>query len=111
MKLVSVEMSKEEAKEYGGAVPASDANLPKYPWGLCLELNDDTMAKLGMTELPKVDATMLIEARVVVTSVGSSKQQGGDEEMRCSLQITELAVGADKPAKSDKEIMYGSGKK
>jgi hypothetical protein len=94
MNLVSMAFTAEEAKEYA-PVPLPDAgNAPKYPWGLCLELNDEALAKLGITELPKVGSTLLLQAHVQVVSIGESQQIDNDKESRASLQITEMALGA-----------------
>lgn len=93
MNLTSMQISAEEAKEYTGAV-AEPGNAPKYPWGLCVELNDESLKKLGITELPAVGSTLLLMAHVTVQSVSASQQVDGDKESRASLQITEMALGA-----------------
>lgn len=88
----SMEMTAEEAKEYCGPCTPSEGDGPKYPWGLCLELNDDTLKKLGIDGLPEVGTVMKVTALALVTSVGMSQQQDGDKEQRASLQITDLEL-------------------
>lgn len=102
--MINMAMTAEEAKEqYGGpcAVPA-DPELPKYPYGLELSLNDETMKKLGITELPDVNYVMKITAFVTVTNIGSSQSQGGEPEQRMSLQITDMQL--DAPQRSNADI-------
>lgn len=45
MALVNMKMSREEAKEYN-TIDSPD-NGPQYPYGLCIDLNDDSLEKLG----------------------------------------------------------------
>lgn len=102
--MVSMQMSAEEAKEYAtGEIKPGDA--PKYPYGLCLYLDDDTLAKLGLTEPPAVGSELVLSAKVVVTSMGISQQQDGDKEQRCELQITDMALEAG-ARKSAATVLY-----
>lgn len=90
MTMVNMRMSNEEAKEY--AQPeAGDA--PEYPYGLCLDLDDDALEKLGINSLPAVGAVMTITARVFVKSTSAYNTQGGESESRISLQITDMEIG------------------
>lgn len=106
--MVNMQMSKEAAAEYSGATPSAD-NAPKYPYGLCLCLNDDAMKKLGLTTLPAVGSKMTLSAVVVVTSVGSSQQQDGDAEVRADLQITDMELAPKTEGKSVADRLYKSG--
>lgn len=93
MNLTSMEMSAAEAEAYAGPC-AADGDKPMYPYGLCIELNDESLKKLGITDLPAVGGTLLLMAHVQVVSVGMSQQIDGDKEQRTSLQITEMALSA-----------------
>lgn len=95
MSLTNMQMSTGEAKEYYGPVTASDVgNAPKYPYGLCLSLNDDSLKKLGIADLPPVGSQLMVMAHVTVTSVRSSQQQDGDKESGVDLQITDMSLSA-----------------
>jgi hypothetical protein len=87
--LINMEMSKEEAKEY--AQP-SVSESPKYPWGLCLTLNDDSLKKLGVTKLPSVETVVTITAKATVSSVRENQTQGGESEASMDLQITDMQI-------------------
>jgi hypothetical protein len=88
--LTNMQMSAEETKEYTQPEPA---DAPKYPWGLCISLDDGSLEKLGVDELPKVDAEVTIVAKATVTSVRESQTQGGESERNVELQITDMQIG------------------
>ena len=59
MQLVSMQLTEAEAKEESGIAPAtSESDLPRYPYGLCLDLDDEALQKLGITDMPAVGSTM-----------------------------------------------------
>lgn len=102
--LTSMELSPAEAKEESGATPEA----PKYPWGLCIDLNEDTLKKLGITDLPAVGSSMLITAKADVQSAGESQYQGDDtKRMNLSLQITDMSMS---PAAKDVAASLYNGK-
>lgn len=111
MKLVDMKLPKAEPDK---AVEASSVGgeSPRYPYGLCLRLDADALAKLGLGKaLPEVGAVMTISARAVVASVSQHESQDGGANQNVELQITGLAVGAegaDKPNPADK--LYGKSK-
>jgi hypothetical protein len=104
--MVNMQMSKEEAAEYSGAMPSAD-NAPRYPYGLCLCLNDEALAKLGITTLPAVGTKMALNAVVIVTSVGSSQQQDGEAENRAELQITDMELTPEAAVRDAASRLYG----
>lgn len=67
------------------------SNDPEYPYGLCINLDEQQLAALGMKDLPKVGASITIEATANVTSVSENETQGGTRRS-LSLQITELGL-------------------
>ena len=50
--MVDLALSPEERKEeYPVAVPSpSEASGPRYPWGMCIRMDDDTLEKLGLAQ-------------------------------------------------------------
>lgn len=93
--MVNMQMSREEAKEY---TEPSVSDAPQYPYGLCLDLNDDALEKLGMKTLPAVGTEMSLMARVVVTRTSAYQTQGNESETCLGLQITDMELG---PAQAD----------
>lgn len=87
MKLASMKLDPKEQKKEGDIA----YEKPLYPWGLCVELNDDALKKLGIDDLPDVDDEMTLTASVTVTSV-SARANAEGEARSMSLQITALAL-------------------
>lgn len=106
--MTNLAMSKQQAKvEYGGA--PDDEDLPRYPYGLQLYLDDDTLKKLGITDLPKVGSSMLAQITVTVTGTSQRATQSGkegEETRTCvDMQITDMELAP--PAKDMATSLYG----
>ena len=85
-------MSAEERKEYASPVSIADDGGPKYPYGLCITLDDGTLEKLGLSEAPKVGTEITFTAKATVSSVSSYEQAEGDSERSVGLQITDMDI-------------------
>lgn len=103
--MVNMKMSSEEAKEQ---MEPTAADAPQYPWGLCLNLDDDALAKLGITDLPPVGTQLSIQALVTVTSTGAYQTQGQEKEASLSLQITDMEIGAAPEKSPAAKSLYGA---
>lgn len=105
-------LSPDEAeKEYGDCCASPDGDsLPKYPYGLTLYLDDDTLKKLGITDLPKVGASMPATITVMVTGTSQRATQSskdGETMRTCvDLQITDMDITM--PSKSAADVLYGA---
>ncbi|QCW21982.1 hypothetical protein JessAGP_052c [Caulobacter phage Jess A] len=101
MALTDMALTKAEAKEMEQGCVASeegDSDLPKYPYGLTLWLNDDILAKLGMsTPLPAPGTEMMLSAKVMVTGTSQRETLGGDPDMCLDIQITAMELTAGAP--------------
>lgn len=90
MALKDLALTPEEAKDtmLGGIAPdAGDA--PKYPYGLCLDLNDEALKKLGITALPAIGSEMRITAVGKVTRISAYEEQDGAEQC-LGIQLTAM---------------------
>jgi len=87
--LINMQMSAEEAKEY---TEPSLAEQPKYPWGLCITLNDESLDKLNVKTLPTVETVVTIIAKATVSRISENQTQGGESERSMDLQITDLQL-------------------
>lgn len=87
--LINMQMSAEEAQEQTQPTPA---DAPKYPWGLCLDLDDETLTKLGLNGLPAVGTEVHLVAKAVVTRTSEYESQGNESEASMGLQITDMAI-------------------
>lgn len=63
----------------------------QYPYGLCISLNHDDLAKLGLDADCQVGDMVHLFAMAKVTSVSSNASESS-ESCRIELQITDLAV-------------------
>jgi len=88
---------KPEAKTMLGEAVETDS--PEYPYGLRLCLDSECLAKLGITELPAIDAEFKIIALACVVSVSQHESQGTDKPNRSvDLQIEMMELT---PAKEE----------
>jgi len=94
--LKSMKMSKKEAKKmYGESIPSDVApdSGPKYPWGLQIDLNEESLGKLGMSiEDVTVGDEVDVTAVAMVESLRMSQHQDGSKCENITLQITKMGI-------------------
>lgn len=96
----SREEMEEDKAETAGAVSAK-YDPPKYPWGLCIRLDNDILSKLGLG-LPEVGDLIDLCATAKVTSVSSRDTENGADSC-VELQITHLGLEEEE---EDEEGVY-----
>lgn len=69
---------------------------PDYPYGLLIRLDEDTIKKLGIKELPPVGTVMNIKAEVEVSSTEEYESIEGGARRSLGLQITDMTLGKPK---------------
>lgn len=67
---------------------------PIYPYGTCLYLEEDTLAALGIKEMPTVGTQIPIQAVAKVTGTSEREFEGGTRKT-LDLQITSMAFEPD----------------
>lgn len=91
-KLVSMKISKAEAKAMMEPSSLAEGDRPRYPWGLSITLDKDALAKLDIgDDLPSVGESYVLVAKVDVVSVSSNQSEGGSNRS-VGLQITEMCL-------------------
>lgn len=100
--MVDLALTPEDIKEQQGemcapAVASGKYSGPKYPYGLCIRLEDETLAKLKLDgDLPSPGELVQFCATAKVTSASENERETSDgkTEKRCcvELQITEMAI-------------------
>ena len=107
MELKSMKMDPSQMRDYAMPVQGS-GDLPLYPYGLCLNLEDEQIKALGLAAMPEAGQTLMIMARVQVSSVSERSTQGQGKDRSLGLQITDLAVGPDTSKPSATDVLYKS---
>jgi len=107
MKMIDMAKTPDEVKNDLADMPsvASGGKIsgPKYPYGLSLSLDDETLGKLGLDgDLPSVGEVIHFEAIARVTNAGASERETTDGAtevcQRVELQITNMGVASPEPA-------------
>lgn len=106
--LKSMVMTASQAQSYVGVASSVD-DAPKYPYGLQLCLDGDTLKALGLTKMPPVGETMMIMARVKVTGARENEERDGEKRIGCDLQITDMTIGEDSDKPTAEDALYGAG--
>ena len=102
-----MKMSKKEAKTSEG-LEVNDA--PRYPWGLSINLDEESLSKLGMSELPDIGDSKMLVAFVDVTDKHESDSVDGKKRKSIGLQITDMSI-EDKVKPDKLKMLYGDGSK
>lgn len=107
MKLTNMKLTKGEQKDQVLTQP-SDSKAPQYPWGLTLNLDNDSLKKLGVDfEADDVGEVYTLVAKCKVIRVETGKDESSkDARSSATLQITEMAIEED-GAKDVASKMYG----
>ena len=114
MKLVNLKLSPEEAKEASPEV--QETKGPAYPWGLTLNLDEETIAKLDLEGEGEVGDTCHIVAEGMITGYTEHKMEDGESRKTLTIQITDLYVEPyendedEDDQKSDAKKLYPSMK-
>jgi hypothetical protein len=99
------------------AMPAGKVSGPEYPYGCCISLDDESLAKLKLDgDLPQVGEMIHFEALAKVTSASMNERINADGSKdnccRIELQITDMGVigGEDEDDKAEarRRRFYGS---
>lgn len=104
MTMKDLKISKQEVKEKNKAMQViGSSDQERYPYGLRLDLNNDTLEKLGMKKLPTVGTVLMFEAKAKVVGSRQSATEGS-ENRSVELQITHIDL---EDGESDEEVKEG----
>lgn len=102
----NMKLTPEEAKQESTIGEASEA--PAYPYGLTIQLCDESLKKLGITSPPPVGTKLTLQAMVEVTSNSQYENQDGKDVSMC-LQITDMELGqAETASPNPASVLYPS---
>ncbi len=91
--LTDMKISKKEMKEKSKPSMGCCGSDERYPYGLEIRLDNESMEKLGIA-LPDVGKAVTITAKAMVTEASARETQGDEgKRLSCTLQIQKLKVG------------------
>lgn len=103
--MVSLALTADEAKEtIIGCASSDPKDMPKYPYGTTLDLNDETLKKLGLDKLPEVGEEVAITCLAKITRISAYEEQEGVERS-LGLQIVDMDLNV--PSQSAASKLYG----
>lgn len=106
-KKVSMALTKKEKSDFKESAVLSEA--PRFPWGLSVNLDEDSLKKLNVEDLPEVGDEFEMVATVKATSVSENEDEDGTRQS-VGLQITDMALLRMGSKGKPEDRLYG-GKK
>jgi len=103
MAMKDLKITKKEAKTKSESMVIGSPDQERYPYGLRLDLSNDTLEKLGMTKLPAVGTVLMFEAKAKVVGSRQSATEGS-ENRSVELQITHIDL---EEGETDEEVKEG----
>lgn len=104
MPLVNMKVKREEEEMVQAEAPDNE-----YPFGLRLMLDNDSLEKLGLENLPEVGKELGVEAKAKVAEVSESASEEAGKNRRLELQITDLNL-IDPEASTADRLFSGQAK-
>ena len=105
--MVDLALTKEESDE-ASPVPATASDRPMYPWGLRINLCQDELEKLGLSDDDIKPGDMIhFHSMATVVSVSTNQTQDGDDHCSVALQITHMNAvenESDEDEEAEKEM-------
>lgn len=104
----SLKISAKKAKEKNQPMVAMSEE-DRYPYGTRIDLDKDSLEKLGIKTMPAVGTEMMIECKVTVIAVRESASQENTSRSM-ELQITAMDIEADEDEVPEGELTRGQSK-
>jgi hypothetical protein len=104
----SMKLSPDEQKEY--CQPSLCMDPPDYPYGLKINLDPASVAKLGIAKLPEIGQVLLLTARVEVCARSECKDDDDESSVdrTLSIQITDMGLSAYKESGDPAQALFGA---
>lgn len=105
MTMTNMQLTPEEAKQDVACCSPDPGAGPKYPYGLRIDLEGETVKKLNLPQIPGVGQRMRLTALVDVNSVRQYESQQ-DKEISITLQITDMELAEERET-SPEQVLFG----
>lgn len=106
MSMKDLKITKKESKAKSESMVVGQSYEERYPYGLRLDLDKDTLEKLGVKKLPAVGVSLMFEAKAKVIASRQSATEGS-ENRSIELQITHIDLDTDEDEVSEGELTRG----
>lgn len=105
--MINLKLKKEESRERESILMEE----PSYPYGLCIQLENEQIEALGLQDMETVGEVVSIKGMAFVKSASIDNYEG-EEKHSLSLQITDLEVvkkseEQEKESKDISQTIYG----
>ena len=109
MALVSMKRTPEELADLAqDMIQVEPEGYPELPYGLCIQLTEAELSKMGWAEPPKAGDTVKISALAFVRTVNTSADGDEDDPDTCvHMQITDMEMTTAKARKTAAQTLYG----
>ena len=98
--LTDLKRTKEEKKPMEAAICCESQD--EYPYGLCIDLNTDSLDKLGISiDKFSVKDIVTVIAECEIKSISQSSHVSGKDNKSLGLQITKMKIQEDKKANKE----------
>lgn len=104
--MISMKRTAEEKKSEDHSEAICMDERDDYPWGLSIDLDEETMEKLEFSG--KIGDEFTLVAKVCVKSTHESASDNHSNKT-ASLQITDMDLTKKADEKSAEELLYGEG--
>lgn len=92
-KLVDMALTTQEQAESINKMPYAHGNAPKYPYGLCLCLNNETLEKLNVDRADwQIGDVFDLRCMAKVTSISENENDSGKD---CRVEMQIVMMGAE----------------
>lgn len=102
--LVDMKLTPEMKKEDAQSSVLYDT--PDYPYGLKIQLDPETYAKLGMKEAPQIGQKMMMLAMIQVCGGCEESSKGDAKGYSATLQIMQMELKPAEDQKSVESVLY-----
>lgn len=103
-----IDMKLDPSQRDSPMVETAETEGPEYPYGLRLDLNKESLEKLGKSANDfKMDDEMEMTCRVKVCGMSSSSYSDGDSYESVDLQIVSMELNSSKSDDERINRMYG----
>jgi hypothetical protein len=95
----------------GPMIFADEYRPSQYPYGLCIQLDDDVCEKLGIVDAIKAGTEVTFIARAIVTRSTEEVERDMDDtgtDVSLSMQITDMEITTGSVVTNAAKELYGA---